>query len=676
MKTNKIKIIILLLAIIISYIFYEMTSISSKIVNRDLITISLNNIRNPQIKKIMRYLDNHYASLLFFTSKNAKAYHVNDDDRDKLPNLKIIKKTNVFSKNLYPIKNNGLNWHRNHANSASNRFSKLKLINKKNIDDLSVAWKYEIDKESNYDIQSNVIVAKDKIFIPSYNKKIICLDAKTGIFLWDFKLKDSAPRRGMVFFDDGISNKSKIIFPSYKKLISLNVNDGKINKNFGKNGIVNLSYPSITAPAIFDDNLIITTSEPSINIYNVNSGKFLWKYILTEKQLNKRNGGKRYDYSGGNPWGGFSLDTERGIAFVTTGNAGRYFNGVNRPGINKHANSVIAIDLKKRKKIWDFQEVRHDIWNLDIPAPPILGSITKDDKKIDIVILVTKLGNTIVLDRVSGKTIFDFHLKKAPRSSIPGEKTNYYQPFLKKPEPFAKQFFNLNEVTNINEKSKNYILNKIKNYNYGFFEPYKLGEKNVQFNFHGGAEWSGGSYDLNTETLYVTASNIAWETEVTLNKKKGKFFPKPYYKYNSNFKRLKDQNGYPGSKPPWGSLTSLNLNSGKIIWQVPFGEYSELKKIGVPKTGTLNMGGATATAGNLVFATGTMDKKVRAFNSINGNEVWSYNLPFIGSGPPTIFSINDEQYILIVATGSLSINKSFQDQYKFGNFLYSFKLKK
>ena len=125
MKKNKIKIIILLITIIISYIFYEMTSISSKIVNRDLITISLNNIRNPQIKKIMRYLDNHYASLLFFTSKNAKTYHNNDDNREKLPNLKIINKTNIFSKNLYPIKNNGLNWHRNHANSASNRFSRL-----------------------------------------------------------------------------------------------------------------------------------------------------------------------------------------------------------------------------------------------------------------------------------------------------------------------------------------------------------------------------------------------------------------------------------------------------------------------------------------------------------------------------------------------------------------------
>ena len=80
------------------------------------------------------------------------------------------------------------------------------------------------------------------------------------------------------------------------------------------------------------------------------------------KKQKKRNGGKKYDYSGGKPWGGFSLDKVRGIAYVTTGNAGRYFNGVNRPGKNEYANSIVAIDIKNKKKLWNFQEVRHDIW--------------------------------------------------------------------------------------------------------------------------------------------------------------------------------------------------------------------------------------------------------------------------------------------------------------------------
>ena len=120
----------------------------------------------------------------------------------------------------------------------------------------------------------------------------------------------------------------------------------------------------------------------------------------------------------------------------------------------------------------------------------------------DEVIAVTKLGNTIILDRLSGEPIYDFHLKKAPKSNIPGEKTNHYQPNLKIPEPFAKNIFNLDEVTNINKESKEYILNKIKDYKYGFFEPYDIGKKNIQFNFHGGAEWPGGSYNIKNGHLY------------------------------------------------------------------------------------------------------------------------------------------------------------------------------
>ena len=194
------------------------------------------------------------------------------------------------------------------------------------------------------------------------------------------------------------------------------------------------------------------------------NGKLSWKYYLKEKKFNKnRYGGKRYDYSGGNPWSGISADTERGIVFVSTGNAGYYFNGVNRPGNNKYSNSVIAIDINNKKKLWDFQEISHDIWNLDIPAPPILTSIKKNDLTIDVVVAVTKLGNTLVLDRLTGEPIFDFHLKKAPRSKIPGEKTAYYQPNIKIPEPFSKQIFNEEEITNISIESKKFIKDKIKN---------------------------------------------------------------------------------------------------------------------------------------------------------------------------------------------------------------------
>ena len=180
----------------------------------------------------------------------------------------------------------------------------------------------------------------------------------------------------------------------------------------------------------------------------------------------------------------------------------------------------------------------------------------------------------------------------------------------------------------------------------------------------------GASINNNNGRMYVTSHNIPWITSFYQSNKKIS-----YYKYASTSKRLLDQNGYPGSKPPWGTLTSIDLNNGKIIRQVPFGEYNELTEKGLKITGTENYGGATGTAGNLIFATGTVDKKIRAFNTNNGEEVWSYELPFAGSGPPSIYSVNDEQYVVVAATGSMSLKSGYPDLIEFGNWLYCFKLK-
>ena len=664
-----VKLFFIIFLLFITFTIFEMVSISSKYINRAVITFDINNAQNPQIKKFIRSLDNFYSNFLVkYNSNQRKHLDQTDKNFESLPETKvIIGKKNNFTLSKKNEKNNLNEWLRSHGNHSSNRFSDLKQINLSNINKLKLAWIHQFD-EINRDIQANPIFADQKIFLPTTGNKIIALDYKSGKKLWKHDTNGTPARRGLIYWPNS-KDGPRIYFCAEKQLISINPKDGKLIKDFGKNGIVNLKRRCKVSPAIIDQNLIIATVEPSLEVYNILNGKLLWKYYLKETKNNKkRYGGKRYDYSGGNPWGGISADVNRKIVYVTTGNAGFYFDGVNRPGDNKYSNSIIAIDIKNKKKLWDFQEISHDIWNLDIPAPPILTSINKNDKKIDVVVAVTKLGNTIILDRMTGEPIFDFHKRKAPRSKIPGEKTAYYQPDLKIPEPFAKQFFKINEITNISNKSKDYIKNKIKNANYGFFLPHELKKENIFFGFHGGAEWMGASVNHNDAIMYVTSHNIPWITSIKEIKNKNS-----YYKYESHSKRLFDQNGYPGSKPPWGNLTSINLNNGKIIWQVPFGEYEELSKKGISITGTENYGGATGTAGNIIFATGTVDKKIRAFDSSNGKEVWSYQLKFAGSGPPSTYFVDGKQYVIVASTGSLSLSSGYKN-INYGNLLYCFYL--
>src|SRR5205814_3611718 len=134
--------------------------------------------------------------------------------------------------------------------------------------------------------------------------------------------------------------------------------------------------------------------------------------------------------NGANGWGGIALDDQRGIVYVATGAAKPDFVGSSHRGQNLFADCVLALDARTGKRLWHFQEVRHDIWDLDFSAPPVLVTVQRHGKKVDAVAAIGKFGNTILLDRVTGKPLFPFRLRRAPTSTLPGERTWPYQPDL------------------------------------------------------------------------------------------------------------------------------------------------------------------------------------------------------------------------------------------------------
>jgi len=135
-------------------------------------------------------------------------------------------------------------------------------------------------------------------------------------------------------------------------------------------------------------------------------------------------------------------------------------------------------------------------------------------------------------------------------------------------------------------------------------------------------------------------------------------------RYSSGgYPKFYDPEGYPANKPPWGTLNCIDLNTGKLAWKVPLGEYAELTAQGMKKTGTENYGGPIVTAGGLVFCSGTRDHKIRAFDKDTGAELWSAKLPWVGNAPPASYEVNGRQFIVIAATGGNKLGTPYGDAY-------------
>jgi quinoprotein glucose dehydrogenase len=413
------------------------------------------------------------------------------------------------------------------------RYSTLRQIDKSNVHQLTVAWTY--DSQEAGGLQTQPIVVDGVLFGYTPTHKTFALRADTGVLLWTFdsKIEGRGANRGLMYWSSGEDRRVFAAVDQY--LYALDARTGQPVAQFGDSGRIDLraglgrdpqtqSVRLTTPGVIFKDTLILggrvseglPASPGDIRAYEVRTGKIKWAFhtIPHPGEAGYETWSKdSWTINGGaNSWPGMALDVRRGIVYVPTGSAAADFYGANRPGDNLYANCLLALDAETGKRIWSFQFVRHDVWDRDLPSPPMLVTLRRDGLPVDAVVQTTKHGYVFVFDRTNGKTLFPIEYRKFPPSTVPGEVTADTQPIPLKPKPFARQTLDEATLTTRTPEAHQWAVDRLRTFqNGGLFAPLMVGRQTVVFpGFDGGAEWGGAAIDPATGVLYVNANDLAW----------------------------------------------------------------------------------------------------------------------------------------------------------------------
>jgi quinoprotein glucose dehydrogenase len=267
-----------------------------------------------------------------------------------------------------------------------------------------------------------------------------------------------------------------------------------------------------------------------------------------------------------------------------------------------------------------------------------------------------------VLNRLTGVPWFGVEERPVPASSIPEEQASQTQPFPMKPPPIARQSMTADELTNVTPESRaecSAILAQAHVLG-AFFQPWSL---DYTLNFpggNGGANWGGASYDAQANLVFVNTMDVGVIVKLEKAPAGSKL---PYRFRGAPHTVFWDSQHYPCQRPPWGSLTAIDLSDGSLRWRVPLGSFPELDRRAVPPTGTPNIGGSIVTAGGIVFIGASNDSRLHAFDETTGRELWSATLPASGHATPMTFlgDRSGKQFLVIAAGGGNRYSERFSD---------------
>jgi quinoprotein glucose dehydrogenase len=581
------------------------------------------------------------------------------------------------------------------------------------------------------------ILADGKLYVCSPFNEVSALDPGTGHEIWRFDPKvDFSHRypnelvcRGVAYWrprsiaflvlpdpkaktsfagvleqvkrmTSGICSSRIFMVTNDRRLIALDAETGTPCVGFGDHGTVYMTpfpkmiYPTevqnTSAPVVTHGVVIVGSSigdngrvdEPrgTVRAFDAVTGRPRWTFDPVPRSPSAPNAaswtGKGASVTGAaNVWAPISVDEAHGIVYLPTTSPSPDFYGGTRPGDNRYADSVVAVNAQTGQVVWSFQVTHHDVWDYDIPAEPTLGVVTYKGKTTPALIQATKQGFVFTLDRMTGAPLIPVEERRVPQGGAPGEQLSPTQPFPIVPKQLSPSRIKSDDAFGLTFWDRGVCRDMIaKARSEGMYTPPSTKGTIVYPFTGGGTNWGGLAFDEKHDVAYVNTSSAmhlvtliprADFARVKAANPKKEVAAQAGAPYGMIRDLMASPFGIPCNPPPWGQLHAIDMHDGHVLWEVPLGTTEDMAPFSeyfLGKTGTPNFGGPIVTAGGLVFIGAAMDNYLRAFDAKTGAELWRGRLPAGGQATPMTYVWKGRQYVVIAAGGHSKANTKRGDE--------------
>lgn len=618
--------------------------------------------------------------------------------------------TACSSRAVAPVKSADAGWPTYGGDPGGARYSPLTQISPANVRRLQVAWVFrtgELGKGvadwMRSAFEATPILYDGTLYFTTPSTNVVAIDAATGALRWrhdshnddDLHYSDGVSRGVSLWVDATEPANAECRARIYAatldgRLLALDAATGKSCDDFGVQGAVDLlqgvryaekpgtgwrNYLVTSPPAAVDGKVIVGSSVGdnravdvelgTVRAFDARTGKLLWTWDPIPRdpanpvyQEWSAQGAKLTGAA--NAWAPLSVDSMRHLVFVPTGSASPDFFGGERPGDDRWADSVVALDADTGTLVWGRQLVHHNLWDYDVASQPTLVELTHDGRPVPAVVQATKMGFLYTLNRETGAPVFPIVEKPVPRDAAPGETPSPTQPYPVAPPALAPQKpVTPKDAWGIAWLDTRACRNRIEaDRSEGIFQPPSTQESIYSPGFAGGSNWGGIAFDPRRQLVVANTMNLPWLMALVPREKVESEMRDPKYRgwefgqmlgtpYAMRRRAFISGLGIPCVKPPWGTLTAVDMAHGTIKWQVPLGDAPLVHvNLGMP-----NLGGPVITASGLVFIAASLDDRMRAFDIDTGKVLWQAKLPAGGQATPMTYAVGGRQYIVIAAGG-------------------------